>query len=108
MRWVRDNRGRYSNEGLRINIVFQVPGPISQPHFEGVFPARYARKTNHLLMNAAVPASLAPDQVREYFVQALKETKAAAMDYLKKRKVNVDTANVMAFIDELMSESAVC
>jgi hypothetical protein len=98
---------RYSNDGLRINIVFQLPGPISRPDFQGVYPARYAPKTNHLLVNAAVPESLQLDQVRGYFVQALRETRAAAEDYLQKRKINVDTSHVMALIDDLVMQSSV-
>jgi hypothetical protein len=104
MRWVRDNRGRYPNTGLRINIVFQIPGPFLSPDFEGVFPARYARKTNHLLVNAAVPKGLALDQVREFFVQALTEVRTTTLEYLQRRKIEVDTTHVMAFINDLVSE----
>jgi hypothetical protein len=106
IRWVRDHRDRYPNEGLRINIVFQLPGPISRPDFVGVYPARYARKTNHLLVNAAVPDTLQLDEVREFFVQALRETRGAANDYLQKRKINVDASHVMAFIDDLVADRA--
>lgn len=55
-------RTEYPNEGLRINVVFQIPGRLRQRDFEGVFPARYARKTNNLLVNAAVPASITFEQ----------------------------------------------
>lgn len=106
MRAVRDRRGRYPNEGLRINVVFMVPGPMFTPDFDGVHPARFARKTNHLLVNAAVPASLTFDHVPEFFAQALKETKSAAAEYLQKRKINVDTTYVMSLIDDLASEKA--
>lgn len=106
MRAVRDRCAQYPNEGLRINIVFQIPGHISKPDFEGVFPARYARKTNHLLVNAAVPESLQADQVREFFVQTLEETKSAALDYLRRRRIDVDTTHVMTMIDDLVQEKA--
>lgn len=106
MRTVRARRTQHPNEGLRINIVFQIPGPFSKPDFEGVFPARYARKTNHLLVNAAVPESLQADQVRAFFVKVLRDTKEAAAEYLRKRRIDVDTTNVMAFIDDLASERA--
>lgn len=104
MRGVRDRARGYPNEGLRINIVFQVPGRFMSPDFEGVFPARFARKTNHLLVNAAVPASLTFEQVPQFFVDALSQTKAAATEYLRGRKLNVETKHVMAFIDDLASE----
>jgi hypothetical protein len=104
MRGVRDRRHEYPNEGLRINIVFRLPGRFFQPDFEGVFPARYARKTNHLLVNAAVPATLTVDQVREFFRQTLWQTKAAAVEYLRKRKITAETTSVMAMIDALASE----
>jgi hypothetical protein len=106
MRGIRERRGGYPNEGLRINIVFKVPGPFSSPDFEGVFPARYARKTSHLLVNAAVPASVTFDQVPGFFVQALLQTKAATLEYLRARKIGVDTTAVMALIDDLASERA--
>ena len=85
MRGVRERSEHYVNQGLRINLVFKVPGPLSRPDFAGVFPARYARKTSHLLVNAAVPESLQADQVRTFFVQALRDTKQVAAEYLRQR-----------------------
>lgn len=105
MRGVRDRREGYPNEGLRINIVFHLPGRFFQPDFEGVFPARYARKTNHLLVNAAVPATLTVDQVRAFFTQTLLQTKAAAVEYLRKRKITTETTSVMALMDALALEA---
>jgi hypothetical protein len=104
MRAVRDRRGQYPNGGLRINIVFHVPGRFTKPDFQGVFPARYARKTSHMLVNAAVPESLQLDGLRKYFTDALSETKIAAAEYLRKRRIQVDTTNVMAFIDDLVAD----
>lgn len=105
MRGVRDRREEYPNEGLRINIVFHLPGRFFQPDFEGVFPARYARDTNHLLVNAAVPATLTVDHVRDFFTQTLWQTKAAALEYLRKRKITTETTSVMALMDALASEA---
>jgi hypothetical protein len=104
MRAVHNRLAKYPDDGLRINIVLHIPGPISKPDFEGVFPARYARKTSHMLVNAAVPESLQVDEVREFFVQVLSGTKVAAAEYLRRRKIRVDTTNVMAMIDDLVAE----
>lgn len=104
MRAVRDRRSQYENTGLRINIVFKLPGRFLSPDFEGVFAARYVRKTTHLLVNAAVPATLTIDQVRDFFCQTFLETKSAALTYLAKRSISVDTTHVMAMIDDLVAD----
>ncbi len=104
MRGVRDKRDNYGNQGLRINVVYKIPGPLARPDFQGVYLARYARKTHHLLINAAVPESLTFDHVPEFFSQSLKEIKLAVNEYLKKRKISVDTTDVISFIDDLIGE----
>lgn len=73
-------RTEYPNEGLRINVVFQIPGRLRQRDFEGVFPARYARKTNNLLRQCCGARVNHVRAGRDFFVLALKETKSAASD----------------------------
>ena len=97
-------RNAYPNRGLRINVVFQVPGPMFKPDHAGVFASRFVRKTNHLLVNVAVPEQLTFDQVPDFFRQTLRAVKDEARDYLRKRKLHVEDGPVMALIDELSGD----
>ena len=50
---------------LNVNVVFQVSGNYTEPEFAGVRTGRYQRSTNHLLVQAAVPASMIADGSRD-------------------------------------------
>jgi hypothetical protein len=105
MRAVKERRGTYPNLGLRINIVFHVPGPLSKPDYEGVHARRLDRKKEYLLVHAAVPETVTFSDVPQYFVEVLQQTKSEALGYLQKRKIAVDTTQVMALIDDLVSRN---
>lgn len=40
---------------LKLNVIFQVPGPDIRPDFEGVRTGYYSKKDNLLIVQAAVP-----------------------------------------------------
>jgi len=70
---------------LKVNVVFQVAGKYTDPDFEGVRTGRFNPKTKHLLVQAAVPASMVADHakdpdstVRALLLQAIDEAEAWA------------------------------
>jgi hypothetical protein len=50
---------------LNVNVVFHVSGKYTEPEFSGVRTGTYKRSTNHLLMQAAVPATMIADTSRD-------------------------------------------
>jgi len=104
IRMVIRERGVYPNEGLRINIVFHLPGPVFQPDYEGVHATRLDRKNQHLLVVAAVPSTLRVDEVSKYFWDVLRHAREEAARYLAKRKVTIPIDSVSGLIDHLLNE----
>jgi hypothetical protein len=104
MRMVMRERRLFPNEGLKMNIVLHIPGPISQPDYEGVHATRLDRRNQHLLVVAAVPSTLRPDEVSSYFAGLLVEARREAISYIGKRKVPIATEKVSALIDHLLNE----
>jgi hypothetical protein len=103
MRMVIKERATFPNEGLRLNIVFHVPGPIFQPDYEGVHATKFDRKGDRVLVVAAVPADLKFDEVPRYFVDVLRQARDEATRYLAKRKVKIAADRLYNLIDHLMS-----
>ena len=104
LRMVMRERAAFPNEGLRINIVFHVPGPIFQPDYEGVHATKLDRKNERVLVVAAVPATLRFDQVAGYFADVLREARQKAIDYAGKRKLAVSSDRVSGLIDHLLNQ----
>jgi hypothetical protein len=103
MRVVIKERARFPNEGLRINIVFHVPGPLFQPDYEGVHATRIDRKNGRVLVVAAVPADLRFEEASAYFAHVLREARQKAIERAGKRKVAASSENVSSLIDHLLS-----
>jgi hypothetical protein len=104
MRMVIREEPAFPNEGLRINVVFHVPGPIFQPDYEGVHATKLDRKTDSVLVTAAVPATLKFDEVSRYFADVLREARRKAIEYAAKRKVAASADRVSGLIDHLLSQ----
>ena len=75
MRTVIKERAAFPNEGLRLNIVFHIPGPIFQPDYQGVHATKFDRKSARLLVVAAVPPDLQFDEVSRCFVDVLRQAR---------------------------------
>lgn len=97
-------RTRFPNEGLKINIVFHVPGPLSQPDYSGVHVRRVNAKTQHMLVHAAVPDSLSSDDITQYVTRVLLETKNQARAYLQKRRPKISMNQVDSLINVLLRQ----
>jgi hypothetical protein len=104
MRMVMRERSAFPNEGLRLNVVFHVPGPISQPDYEGVHATKLDRKNDRVLVVAAVPPTLKFDEVSSYFANVLREARQNAIDYARKRKVVASADRVSGLIDHLLNQ----
>lgn len=74
---------------LNVNVVFQVPGSVLAPDFQGVRTGRYSRRNRHLMVQVALPSAV-PDDPDGY----LRTTLLAAVDeadtWCTKRHMNVD------------------
>ncbi len=104
LRMVMRERAAFPNEGLRINIVFHVPGPLFQPDYEGVHATKLDRKNERVLVLAAVPSNLQFDEVAIYFANVLREARQKAIDYAGKRKIAVSADRVSGLIDHLLNQ----
>ena len=104
LRMVMRERGVFPNEGLRINIVFHVPGPIFQPDYEGVHATKLDRKNERVLVVAAVPSTLQFDEVSGYFADVLRQARKKAIDYAGKRKLAASPDRVSGLIDHLLNQ----
>ena len=104
MRMVIREAATFPNEGLRINIVFHVSGPIFQPDYEGVHATKLARKSDSVLVVAAVPSTLKFDEVSRYFADVLREARGKAIEYAAKRKVAASADRVSGLIDHLLNQ----
>src|SRR5437660_4635822 len=89
LRMVMRERGAFPNEGLRLNIVFHIPGPIFQPDYEGTHATKLDRKNDRVLVVAAVPADLRFDEVSRYFADVLRQARDEASRYLAKRRATI-------------------
>ena len=102
MRTVARERQRFANEGLTINVVFHIPGPMFQPDYAGVHATRLDRKNEHLLVVAAVPADLSSDQTSSYIADVLRAADRQARAYLHKRRISIKLDQVEGLIDHLV------
>ena len=104
LRMVMREQAVFPNEGLRINIVFHVPGPIFQPDYEGVHATKLDRKNERVLVVAAVPSTLQFDEVSGYFADVLRQARQKAIDYAGKRKLAASADRVTGLIDHLLNQ----
>jgi hypothetical protein len=103
-RMVISERERFGRTGLRMNIVFAIPGPMFQPDFEGVHANRLDRKNDHLLVVAAVPPELIPENVPAYAAAVLQAATGEARAYLAKRRVPLQLDELERLVDHLITK----
>ena len=61
---------------LNVNVVFQVPGSIQSPDFEGARTGTFSKKDRHLMVQVALPAAVPDDPdtyLRDSLAQAMGE-----------------------------------
>jgi hypothetical protein len=99
-RRVIQTRDLFANEGLKVNIVFDLPGNLFRPDYEGVRVARFDSRHTHLLVIAAVPENLTVEGVPDYVNYVLEAVRTEARAEAAKRRVTSLDA-VEAVIDRL-------
>jgi hypothetical protein len=74
---------------LNVNVIYQIPGSILQPDFEGVRTGHYSRKDASLIVQAALPDD-APDDavshIRHLLIAAIDE----AEEWARRRSIAPD------------------
>ncbi len=99
-------RETFVNEGLRVNLVFDIPGQFFRPDFEGVVATRFERKRAHLLVLAAVPDKPRPADTGAYISGVLDTVRREAHAYAARRRLRVDLTNLDALLTRLQLPAA--
>jgi hypothetical protein len=94
----------HAGGGLRMNVVFHIPGHLVQPDYVGVHVSRYDRKRQLMLAVSAVPNDLQAEDVSAFVAYVLRSARLRASEYLGIRHISVDTADLDAAIDRILTE----
>jgi hypothetical protein len=76
---------------LNVNVIYQVPGNILQPDFEGVRTGHYSKKDSSLIVQAALPGD-APDDVEGHLKLLLIAAINEAEQWARRRSIAPDLA----------------
>ncbi|MGH3109501.1 MAG: hypothetical protein ACRDQT_01130 [Gaiellaceae bacterium] len=74
---------------LNVNVIYQIPGNILRPDFEGVRTGHYSRKDSSLIVQAALPED-APDDVESHIKSLLVAAIDEAEEWTRRRSVAPD------------------
>lgn len=74
---------------LNVNVVFQVPGSVVQPDFEGVRTGRFSKGDRLLLVQVALPDEV-PDSPDSYLRGALSNAIDEAEGWARRRSLAPD------------------
>lgn len=74
---------------LNVNVVFQVPGNVVQPDFEGARTGRYSKADRLLLVQVALPDEV-PDDPDGYLREALTDAIGEAEEWARRRSIAPD------------------
>jgi hypothetical protein len=74
---------------LNVNVIYQVPGNILQPDFEGIRTGHYSKKESSLIIQAALPDD-APDDVDAHAKRLLVAAIDEAEQWAKRRGIAHD------------------
>lgn len=69
---------------VAVNVVFQVPGELMTPDFEGIRTGRYWQKKARLVVQVALPEDV-PDDPDLYVRERLAEAVEVAREFLQKK-----------------------
>jgi hypothetical protein len=85
---------------LNVNVVYQIPGKILQPEFEGVRTGSFRKKDSLLLVQVALPEAV-PDDVDADVLQRLKDAVDEAEVWAKQRRVADDLRVIKQIVESL-------
>ena len=86
--------------GLGINVVFQIPGEVLKPDFEGVRTGYYSKKENLLMVQVALPEEL-PDDIEGYLRRELAVAVDEAEAWGRRRRVAADLNSLRDLVERL-------
>ena len=90
-------------DDLRINLVFDIPGPILPVDYEGVRTGTFSRAKRMLQVQAAVPDELTAADMPGYLSAVLSEMVDAAKGYVKRRKLPLSTEALERAVSKLIA-----
>lgn len=85
---------------LKVNVIYQVPGNILQPDFEGVRTGHYSKKDSSLIVQAAVPDDT-PDDVEAQLKRLLVAAIDEAEQWAKRRRIAPDLHDLRELVARL-------
>ena len=85
---------------LNLNVVFQIPGKILQPEFEGVRTGTFRKRDSLLLVQVALP-EVVPADVDADVLQRLRDAVDEAESWAKRRRVADDLSVIRGILDAL-------
>jgi hypothetical protein len=74
---------------LNVNVVFQVPGNVVRPDFEGARTGRYSKADRLLLVQVALPGEV-PEDPDDYLRAALSDAIGEAEEWARRRSIASD------------------
>lgn len=74
---------------LSVNVIYQVPGNILRPDFDGVRTGHYSKKDSSLIVQAALPDD-APDDVEAHLKRVLVAAIDEAEQWARRRSIAPD------------------
>ena len=90
-------------DDLRIDLIFDVPGPILGNDYEGNRNGRFVPQKCLLVVQAAVPAEIEGEDIPNYLKKALADTIGVAKAYAKRRKLPLSTDALERAVGELIA-----
>lgn len=85
---------------LNLNVVFQVPGEVAKPDFQGVRTGRYSKADRLLMIQVALPEDVPPDS-DAHLVEAAYAAIDEAERWAKQRGIAEDLTPVREILDRL-------
>jgi len=93
-----------AQSNLTLNVIFHVPGHLLQPDFEGIRTGSFIKAKRILIVQVALPTR-APDDVRTYLVDCLRDSVDVAIAWAARRKVVADFSVQSMFVASLAAAS---
>ena len=90
-------------EDLRIDLVFDVPGSLWRPRYEGVRTGRFSMVERMLQIQVAVPDEITGPDMPHYLTEVLTQMVDAAKGYVKRRKLPLSTEALERAVGELIA-----
>jgi hypothetical protein len=85
---------------LNVNVVFQVPGNIIKPDFDGTRTGRFSKKDSLLMVQVGLPEEV-PEDVEAYLKDAIYAALDEAERWAERRRQPHDLSQLRAILDRV-------